>query len=112
MDLFIGMRKAGVSLDFLSPLGMEVECEEKLQEAVCYRPKAETGGLDLEGRKESEGLKLACLLHWLPFCLSAEHELGYQHRGGVWLEENIPLTYWRWGYIGRGHNTWPASELG
>lgn len=43
---------------------MEAECEEKLHQVACYRLKDETGGLDLEGREESEDLKLAYLLHW------------------------------------------------
>lgn len=60
----------GFHQDCLSPLGMEAECE-KLHQVVCYRPKDETGGLDLEGRKESEDLKLAYLplTGWLAYLL-------------------------------------------
>lgn len=36
--------RRGFHQDFLSPLGMEAGCEEKLQQVVGYRPKDETGG--------------------------------------------------------------------
>lgn len=64
-------------------------------------------------RRESEDLKLACLLPW-PACFSdrsdqqvareclLESGLQSQDEWGGRLEEEICLIYWRWGQRGRG----------
>lgn len=45
--------------DLLGLLGMEAGYEVRQQQIVCYRVVDETGGLDLEEKRESEDLKLA-----------------------------------------------------
>lgn len=51
-------------LSLLSPLGMRTGRKERAQQFICSRAEDETGGLDLEVRRETEGLKIAYLLPW------------------------------------------------
>lgn len=54
--------------DLYSPVGMGKENKERLPQVVCFRPGNETGGLDLEERKEGENLIFSCFdgrLAWL-----------------------------------------------
>ena len=71
---FTGVRKQGFLSRF--PLGMVAEFEEKLQQVVCYRLKDETGGLDLERRKQRrcEACSTPCFTG-CPICVSARLDL-------------------------------------
>lgn len=55
----------GFLQDLLSTLGVETESEERPQQVICCRTVDETGGLDVEEKRQSEDLKVASLLHWL-----------------------------------------------
>lgn len=50
--------------DLPSPPGMGVKRKERLPKLVCYRAGDKTGGLDLEERRETVGLRITHLLPW------------------------------------------------
>lgn len=49
--------------NLLSSLGIGTKSAERPQQVGYYRAEGETWGLNLEENRESEDLKLTCLLH-------------------------------------------------
>lgn len=66
----------------------------KPQQQICYRDQDETGGLDMEERRESENLK-SDLFHW-PACFSVRLVVWFLRKAaeiivsvGRWLQESL-----------------------
>lgn len=49
-------KRSRVFHQFVLKLKVRAESEERTKHVVCYRARDDTVGLDMEGRRESEGL--------------------------------------------------------